>query len=249
MAEWVRGFIVTDVMDVHEIFQKCIRDAEVLVAEERRLGRSIGGKKLMDELVTSYDGFNVGLRQAAEKAAVRAIKGMRERLEGTRERVPTGTVPALQDLLEARPLDLGQRETGAVGVGNVQLLNRAINPHSRGYGTYWRAQEYGTGQGEVRSQIGRILYGSFQTAGGSEMTAPMAEYAGGGGPHPVFKSGYSPSVDGQRMSGLGTIGKEIRAKHFIKFGADEAAVMWRVDVAEVQTRALDRLDSITLPKS
>lgn len=248
MATYVRGFIIPDVVDVHEAFQRVMVQCDRLILEERRLGKSVGAARALADIRIAYRDFNLGLRNAAEKAAERAMKGMIERLDSTRRRAETGSSPAIRDLVEANPLNTGQFQTGAVGVANVELLNRAINPHSRGYGTYWRALEYGTGQGQVPSQVGRILYGSFTAAGGTDPTPPMAEFAGGGGPHPVFRSGGVgvTSVDGERTIGLGTIGKEIEAKHFIKYGADEAAVQWRAEIAAVQSRALDELRAIRL---
>lgn len=255
MTQWVRGFVIPDVAVVHEVFQKCISDADRLVVEERKAGKTpanMMGPVLLAELRLAYRRFNEGLRQAAEKGAARATKGMIEHLKGTRRRPGTGTAPALEDLLEAAPIRVGNYESGAVGVANVELLNQAINPHSRGYGPYWRALEYGTGQGGVPSQVGRILYGSFTGPGGASPTPPMAEFAGGGGPHPVFIShhaGDPASIGGERIAGLGTIGAEIEPKRFIRFGADGAAVRWRGDVAEVQARALKDLRDIKLAGS
>lgn len=248
MPTFVRGFVIPDVVTVHELFQRCMTDADRLILEERAAGRSVGGPKLLAELRIAYRDFNLGLRYAADKAAARATKGMIERLKAGRMRPSAESVPALEDLVQAMPLSLGQFETGSVGVANIEMLNRAINPHSRGYGPYWRAIEYGTGQGGVPSQVGRILYGSFTGPGGGGPTRPLPEYAGGGGPHPIFMSGGGGStrVDGERVVGLGTIGKEIQAKHFIKFGADEASLQWRAEIAAVQQRALDELRAIRL---
>lgn len=252
MALWVRGFIISDVGAVHDEFQKVIADAERLVEMEDRSGEEVGGAKLLKDLNDSYDTFNANLKLVADRAAVRATKGMIERLRADRRRPSSGSVPPLEDLLEASALaPIGRYQTGAVGVGNVDFLNRAVNPHSRGYGAYWRAIEYGTGQGGVPSQIGRILYGSFTSAGGGDATAPMSQYAGGGGPHSVFIAGGvgAGTVNGVRTEGMGTIGKEVPAKHFIQWGADDAAVAWREDLATAQDRAVSELRAIKLGAS
>lgn len=252
MALWVRGFVVTDVALVHREFEKIIADAERLVAMEKRSGQSLGGVRLVKTLNDTYDTFNANLKLVATRGAQRATKGMVERLHGNRQRPPTGSIPPLEDLAVAMPLaPIGKYQTGAVGVGNVDFLNRAINPHSRGYGSYWRAIEYGTGQGGVPSQLGRILYGSFVDAGGGNPTRPMSQYAGGGGPHPAFISGGVGTwmQDGVRTVGMGTINREVPAKHFIQFGADDAAVAWRADLANAQQRAISELRAIRLSAS
>lgn len=252
MPLWVRGYVVTDVAAVHKEFEKCIRDAGILVDLEKRTRQSLGGAKILADLKATYATFNDNLKGVAKLGAERATKGMHERLRANRVRDPTGSTPPLEDLVVAMPLaPVGGYQTGAVGVGNVDFLNRAINSHSRGYGTYWRAIEYGTGKDGVPTQIGRILYGSFVGAGGSSPTRPLSEYAGGGGPHPAFVSGGVgvSASGGERVLGFGTIGKEITGKHFIKWGADEAAIAWRSDIAQVQSRALQELRALRLSRS
>lgn len=252
MALYVRGFVIPDVAQVHAAYQKLIGDLEALVMEARRVNSKEAGAfavQLADVRI-AYRDFNMGLKKVATDGSIRATKGMLERLDQNRARPSSGSTPALRDLVEANPLPaIGGYQTGAVGVGNVELLNRAINPHSRGYGPFWRAIEYGTGQHGVPSQIGRILYGSFTAAGGADPTPPMPEYAGGGGPHPIFLSGYQSQAGGDRVSGLGTIGKEIEARHFIRYGADGAAVQWRAEISALQDRAVESLRNIRMGRS
>lgn len=253
--EFVRGFVVTDVAEVHASFQRCMLQAERLLVESRALGGRgrpprIGqdAARMLAELRMAYRDFNRGLQFAAEKAAQRATQGMREMLS-RKMRPDAAHGRGLKDYVSAVPLNLGQMQTGAVGVGDVSRLNKAVNPFSPGYGTYWRAQEYGTGQNGVPSQVGRILYGSFEAPGGTSPTPPDPQFAGGGGPHPIFRPGYQPNNGADRVSGLGTIGHEIQAKHFIKFGADEAVVLWRREIAAVQDRALAELRGMRLGRS
>lgn len=252
MAVYVRGFVIPDVAEVHAAYQRLITDLDRALVEARQ-ARSSKASTLavkLAEVRTAYRDFNLGLRKVAVDASVRATRGMIDRLEAGRVRPEAGGHPALRDLVEANPLPpIGGFETGSVGVGNVAVLDRAINPRSGGYGPFWRAIEYGTGQQGVPSQVGRILYGSFQSAGGGDATAPMSEYRGGGGPHPIFTSGYQPSPDGARASGLGTISKEIEPRHFIRYGADGASVQWRAEVAALQDRAIENLRSLRLGPS
>lgn len=251
---WNRGMIITDVAEVHQEFQKVIDDAERLVDLEKRLNEDFGGAEALKVLKDTYASFNTNLKLVSARAADEATKGMRERIMSDRRRPSSGSIPPLEDLAEASPLaPIGSYQSGGVGVGNVDLLNRAINPHSRGYRSYWRAIEYGTGAGPVPSQVGRILYGSFTSAGGADPTAPIAGYAGGGGPHPVFISGgiqsSSMSASGTRVVGFGTIGVEIKGKHYIEFGTANAAIEWREGIADLQDRAITELRAIKLADS
>jgi len=255
MAEYVRGFVIPEVADVHLAFSRVIRTAQEAVVKLRGTQLQTAAEATVAELRAAYVDFNDGLAVAARRASVEAMKAMRERLDATQVRPETDASPHLRDLLVARPLTVGKIETGMVGVADVAELDRAINPRTPSYGTYWRAQEYGTGQGEVPSQVGRVLFGYFMAAGGGDPTPPQAQYAGGGGPHPVFQSaggqrnaGLAGGYIGQTRSGarggvggLGTIGVELRPRFFVKFGADAAAVQWRENIAAVQERAIERI--------
>ena len=246
MTEWVRGFVTPDVADVHLRFRLVIAEFERIVAISREAGVEVGVAELA-KLRRAYVQFQVGLREAAAKAAQLATAGIIDKLNSTAVRPDTGTVPHLRDLIRSAPITYDGLPTGAVGVADVQLLDRAKNPYSPGYGPFWRAQEYGTGSNEVPSQVGRVLHGLFAGAGGNGGEAPKAQYAGGGGPNPVFV----PSSGGKGVhagagggGGFGTISVEDRPKHFIRDGADEAAIAWRADMARVQQIALEELAGI-----
>lgn len=252
MPVYVRGMVIPDVALTHRAYQKLMLDLEELVILERRLAVESGAPLRSQATITmraladtrnSYRDFNYRLRKSAVDGSLRALKGMEERLQAHRVRPPAGGSPTLASLLKANPLPpVSGYETGAVGVADVAELNKAVNRHSRGYGTFWRAIEYGTGQHGVPSQVGRVIYGSFMSAGGGDASAPDP---GQSGVHPIFVSGYRPGF-GQRVSGLGTIGKEIEGRHFIQFGADQASVQWRQEIMAMQQRAVDQLAAIRL---
>lgn len=239
MPEFVRGFVIPQVTDVHEWFQRCLKDAERLLGDARRTPLEPVAQGIVDDLTLAYNTFNRNLREAAEVAAAQAMVGMKARLE-QHER-PVGPRTPASNYVVARPLNTGNLETGMVGVGEIEELKRIRNPD--GYGTFWRALEYGTGQNGVPSQIGRVLLGVF---GMSNPSAPDAQYAGGRGPHPVFLSKTKLAGSLAAQSGFGTIGMEMRGKHFIKYGADEAAVKWRENIAAAQDRALKAIEAIKL---
>lgn len=244
MAEYVRGFLIPEVLDVHEWFQRCIRDAERLLADCRHTDKEKLAQDLLDTLAVAYNTFNKNLRESAEVAAAGATVGMRDRLN-EHERPSAGNSPPAADLVVARALDTGAIATGMVGVGDVAWLRRIVN-RATGYGTYWRALEYGTGEHGVPSQVGRILLGVFGGRGGTNANPPQSQFAGGRGPHPVFLSKSRLGSGTAKYAGFGTIRIEMRGKHFIEYGADLAAVKWREDIAAAQERAIQMLDEIKL---
>lgn len=244
MATYVRGFLIPEVVDVHSWFQRCLRDAEKLLTECRHTDKEVMAQDLLDTVTLAYNTFNKNLAEAAEVAAAGAMVGMKERLN-EHERPSAGSSPPAADLVIARPLSTGSIATGMVGVGDVAWLRRIINRQT-GYGTYWRALEYGTGQHGVPSQVGRILLGVFGGQGGTDANPPQAQYAGGRGPHPVFLSKSKLGEGTSKLAGFGTIRVEMRGKHFIEYGADAAAVKWREDIAAAQERAVQMLDDIKL---
>lgn len=168
------------------------------------------------------------LNTIATRTAATADAAMRARLKSSAVRSPTGVAPHLSTLLVSRPL---QPNTGWVGVARKATLDRAINPNTPGYGPYWRAQEYGTGSKEVKSQRGRTIVGFFYGTGATgQGSRPAAIHAGGGGPHPVFIPGSQRAGPKGGKGGKGTINKEIEGRHFIRDGADAAREKWRRDM-------------------
>jgi hypothetical protein len=137
------------------------------------------------------------LNDLAARTAAEASTLIRQRLAATSVRDPTGVPPHLASLIYSRPLGGIFENTGAVGVARESTLDRAINTRTPGYGPYWRAQEFGTGiqprrpgEPEIPTQLGRVIYGYFYSSGASGPgSRPQHQYAGGGGPHPIFIPG------------------------------------------------------------
>lgn len=244
MPLYVRGFVIPEVGDVHVAYKRVIAIALENVTLAIRSG--VEASLIKDQLARLEEGyriFQVNLQAAAVTGAAAATVEMRDKFRSTVKRVETtGNGPSLVALLVARPLTIPGFATGAVGVADVALLDTAINPNSR-YGPYWRAQEYGTGadspEGPIRSQKDRVIFGAF--FGGGESSPPIAEYAGGGGPHPIFISHSDSPSD---TPGFGTIGMEIAGRHFIRDGADAALLKWRADIARAQSEAISALSQV-----
>jgi hypothetical protein len=104
---------------------------------------------------------------------------------------------------------------GTVHVALIEELEKIINP--AGYGTFWRAQEFGTGKSgsylegdvDVPSQTGRMLYGTFEDSG----TPPDASQQGRNVGRDVA---FMPGGDNP---GLGTISEELPGRHFLRDGS------------------------------
>lgn len=253
MATFQRIFVVATAAETHKLFQATILQARATDRIRRRagLGRAAATEKL---LLLSYGEWQIGMDRLAIATAANARRAMRARLRATAKRPGTGVRPHLSEVLNARSLSKqGPFSTGMVGIADEEILNRAVNPLSGGrYGPYWRAQEFGTGSPEVPSQIGRILYGFFFGPGLSGApTPPLAQYKGGGGPHPIFVSaasqktlnaqlGFGGRGAGPRggFGGRGTIDYEIEARHFIRDGADQAYRDWIAGVKTLETEAI-----------
>lgn len=253
MATYERIFVIPDVGRTHILFRDLFRLAEQI---EKEAGRTPGAPRAaatMRELLRAYASFNSQLDDLAKVTAAAATKEIRRQIGLTAVRPDTGVKPHLRDLIRCRPLrPAGKLATGTVGIADIDWLNKAINPASPEYGTYWMAQEFGS-----TAQVGRVIRGFFFGSGyGGAPSAPQAQYAGGGGPHPIFvtarsqralygDSGFSGGAGSQGgVGGFGTIRHPIRPRHFIQKGADQALGEWRRGIrlitkdVETQLRAV-----------
>lgn len=251
MAQFVRGFFPAEAASIYRSFETCITLAQRDGARSRATLAELRAARIV---------FHEGLVAAAAAGAVDAQKAMREAFDNSRSksRGPTGKKPGLRSKLTARPVRvLGQPIV--VGIANIDVLDKLRNEYSPGYGSYWRAQEYGTGTKEVRSQLDRVLYGFFVGKGGSgNPERPQAQYAGGKGVHPIFISagsqraaygglGFSGGA-GVRggIGGKGVIRREITPGNFIRDGANKALADYRQAVRQVEREVMGTLRAIAL---
>lgn len=118
---------------------------------------------------------------------------------------------------------------GLVRVGLISELNKILNP--RGYGPFWRAQEYGTGTDQVPSQAGRPLYGTFEPSG----DPPDAAQRGLGMGHDLafIPGGVDP--------GFGRISVELPGRHFLRDGSALAGKRYVERMKELEERYIARL--------
>jgi hypothetical protein len=119
---------------------------------------------------------------------------------------------------------------GGVAVALIEELDKIVNPIP-GYGPFWRAQEVGTGSndpelGSVPSQVGRVLFGSFDPS----QTAPDGSQAGAhvGTDRAFIPNGPNP--------GFGTISTEDQPRHFLRDGTIGAAEFYREQMGLVEAK-------------
>jgi hypothetical protein len=255
VSTFQRIFVIEDVAAIHRLFLEGFRAARTADAAQRNAGLPPVARATLIELQKAYDQFNRELRGLSVKTARDSETYMKAVFDATRVRANSQLQPHLRSLLRSRPVQVfgGGIETGAVGVGNEDLLDQAINPTAPQYGPYWRAQEFGTGQAGVPSQVDRVIRGYFYGPGLVGPERPLAQYKGGGGPHPIFVSAKNAGAaygdvgfsggggKGGGKGGFGTIEKEITPRHFIRDGADRALVEWRRGVARIGSDTVSRL--------
>jgi hypothetical protein len=119
----------------------------------------------------------------------------------------------------------GTLPLGQVGIANLELMARTVNPDAPGAGEYWRAQEYGT-----TAHIGRRLVGYFQPGG-----APPNE--GDFRAHAYF------DYDGRsnKKAPGGIIRRPIQPRHFLRDGTADAVGYWREQQRRVERDVVSAL--------
>lgn len=201
-----------------------------------------------------------GLERVAKETAIDVNKEINKEITKTKSGRPrTGNNPNLRNQIKSRPIHrFGSKiMTGEVGVADIDVLDKLVNPRYQQYGPYWRAQEDGT-----KHQAGRVVYGGFYDAGLAGGPYKPDPALGGvrRAPHPIFVSthraraaygtlGFSggPGKQGGAGGGKMTIGKELKPRHFIRNGANTAAAAYRVRVAAVESQVLRDLAVVTHP--
>lgn len=251
MALFQRIFVVENAPAIYRLFVQTLEAARLADLARQRAGLPPATTATQQALVRGLTDFEAGLRIVADRGAAIAQREMRAKLDAYIQatgRGPTGRSPNLKMRTTARRLPpVAGSETGAVGVAPEDVLNRAVNPDTPGYGTFWRAIEEGTGGlGGVPSQMGRRIKGYFTgpAPGYGDQTRPLAQYRAGG-IHPIFIPNSVAGSLGLRgigkrggTGGLGTIQREIRPAHFIRDGANAALAEWRREVEQLELRTV-----------
>lgn len=238
MAIYRRIFVITDVAKIHREFGLAIAEAAAVNRRARAKGLRPPAEAIERQLRREHAIFQRRLDELAAATAVRATEQIQHRLKLTARRSATGEKPGLHDLIKSRPLGrIAGFATGAVGVADEASLDRAIDPDYPQFGTYWQAQEFGTD-----AHVGRRIFGYFGNPGFAQAEVPRAQFAGGRGPHPLF----SPLVVGPRggRGGPGEIRTPLRARHFIRDGANLARTSWRAGLEAIETQTIQELAAV-----
>lgn len=211
MARYTDEFVVLGIIRLHEDFRR-------LIATANRAGNTA----LAAELAIVYAWFNDELDLLARAVAKDAVKQIRNRIRATQKRAYTVTRPYLVDQVKARPEFVSSPwATGAVGVGDIDALDKAINPRDPGKFSYWRSQEYGA------RPSNKAVYGYFWDRGMNTRSRPsQAQFR----VHPIFMA----SKPGQRMIWR----RPIEPRHFVRDGADRAYRDWLAGIGQIQGAAI-----------
>jgi hypothetical protein len=143
MAQWYDIFVVEDVGPIYEHFDRIIIQLRELEAAGVA---GIAGAGFLARVQKSLLNFMDGLELAARTAAVQAQQEIVGKIAATQVRPDTGRRPGLAAAIRTAVLEpRGGLPTGAVGVGNINTLDRLTTRSGRmaRYGPYWRSQEYG----------------------------------------------------------------------------------------------------------
>ncbi len=186
----------------------------------------------MKELQAAAAEISIGLLNDVNAVAVKSagyadgaiIRKMFE--SHTSNRPITGT---LESHVKSLPGPLG-----SVRVALIEELDKVVNPNTSDYGPFWRAQEYGTGQDGVPSQLDRVIFGTFENSG----TQPNGDLRGVGVGHDIA------FIPGGRSPGFGTITVELPARHFLRDGWEEAGVLYKEEMTAVQAKWIKRIEKL-----
>lgn len=161
------------------------------------------------------------LEKLAIKSSARADGLIRARIKKTQVR-PDTPGPHMIDNVLSRPLP-STFPLGMVGIADIDVLDRTVNPRAPQAGPFWLAQEFGT-----RAHIGRKVPGFFQPG---RSVASQGEFR----VHPYF----------EQSRGKGTpamvIKRPIQARHFLRDGAAQAVARHLVDQQQITGRATGSL--------
>lgn len=183
----------------------------------------------------------VAERLSAELAAMQAtvkVQTVKDALGGTevirrtldarlvRDKTPG---PHLASHVVSEPLPSPGLEGGALGYGDIERLNQAVDPQHPQAGTYWRAIEEGSSH-----MVGRLIVGYFQPG--------FAVPAGGEfRQHPFFTTTASGFLSGGSGGAAMRITRPIEAKHFLADGSKVAVVEHESQMQRIQREAIDAM--------
>jgi hypothetical protein len=249
MARYYTGYNHIDAALVYREFDATLRALRKALAVAPPGRRKTALRATLTEVQLVLSRYQRDMHRASVSGSAAATKAVRQVFDETRTPRSAGKGSRLRKSLTARPMKL-PLPTGNVGIGDVALMDRVTNPFSPGFGSYWLAQEIGTGANDpesgvsIRSQLHRRIFGFFtDRSGGGDIDVPRA----GGGTHARFIGANSPgAVLGPRggRGGPGEIKREIQGRHFLRDGRDRAYDTWLGQIRAADTRAIRSLQGL-----
>lgn len=249
MPQYKTGFVVSDIAQIHRLFDQRLAQLSGLQRIGSKRSRALAQAQYR-QMLRVYSAFNRELDALAVAASKDATAKIRARIKATAKRPDTGHGGLhMRQAVRSRPILRGIGiATGAVGVAEIEALDKVVNPVTPEAGPFWRAQEEGTD-----AHLGRVIRGYFFGRGYSgDPTPPLGSYSGSGR-QPLFVSARAGAaafgavgfqggagVRGGR-GGYGTISHPIQARHFIRDGAHEAYADWLAGLRQIEARTAARL--------
>lgn len=188
-----------------------LSEAQIGLAERRLYTEALRVAKLFTQFLTDINALAVEFCNVADTEIILKIR------ETAAHNRPQGG--DMETHIRSIP---GPPGTGTVQVALLAELDKIVNPN--GYGPFWRAQEYGTGQSGIPGQAGRVIYGVFEPSGYGPDPSQRGLRVGH---DQAFMSGY------QTGANLGTISVELPARHFLRDGFDRAGAKYLERVAQL----------------
>lgn len=227
-----------------EFFQRYVPDPRLFrgyrhILEAIDVYRAAKRPDIAGRLEVSLKAMAVELERQTVADAERGTRLIRETLHRRLVR-PSTPGPHLADRVHSIPLALGSElPGGAVGFGELEALDKAINPRYQEAGTYWRAIEWGSD-----AAVGRVLVGYFQPG----FAIPSANEHR---QHPMFMTqGASGFLGGMSGAPAMLVKNPIEPKHFLRDGSADAIAYHERQMERVQDEAIgSMLTATTAPRT
>lgn len=241
----------TDAIDTHLLFVGLL-DA-LVTQDELLLARGLApvNRASIKEVNAIWDRFRADLNRLALTTGL-SFDRLAKRNLFPLKRGETHGLPGLFRSIRSRPASTGVAEglpVGAVGLADIAVLDLARNQHTPGYGPYWEAVEFGTGNVNdlghmIPTQVGRVFRGYFYDAGGKTgATRPLAALRGVGKAPVFIPASVKAGARGGR-GGLGRIHHEVPAKLFLTRAVAVGFAEYERGAQEIASRAAKSLSRL-----
>lgn len=185
------------------------------------MGQSVAIEELAASVESQVAAITVRVAKASEALIRECVAKTRVRPDyGSFGGMFAGVAPGagrhrLEDAIRSKPFGLG-----AVGIASIESLDEVVGLDGR---PFWRTQEFGS-----THNVGRVVMGLFQPGNALPSQQEFRQ-------HPVFIAGPGGPMHIQRP---------IPARHFLRDGSAEAALLREREFAEAQAVAITEIRAI-----